>query len=88
MLNIKLKRAHVLLETALSAACISLIVDCPCGRRYFRSRIAEPTDRTTREFCICGHMLAESQGAFSLMFESERARRTRLGVKAAPARIF
>lgn len=57
-----------------------LVVECACGRRYFRCRVIEATDRTTRSFCECGELLGVSSGAFSFSFETENeARQSRDG---------
>lgn len=49
-----------------------LVVECACGRRYFRCRVPQPTDRVTRTFCECGELLGASSGAFSFRFDTDR----------------
>lgn len=46
-----------------------LVVECACGRRYFRCRVSQPTDRVTRSFCECGELLGASNGAYSFRFD-------------------
>jgi hypothetical protein len=48
-----------------------LVVECACGRRYFRCHVTEPTDRVTRSFCVCGELLGAANGPYSFRFESE-----------------
>jgi hypothetical protein len=59
-----------------------LVVDCGCGRRYFRHRVEEATDRETRSLCVCGAHLGSTSGAFSFRFESDKARRVRQSLAA------
>jgi hypothetical protein len=49
-----------------------LVVECACGRRYFRCRVSEPTDRVTRSFCECGVLLGASSGAYSFRFDADQ----------------
>lgn len=54
-----------------------LVVECVCGRRYFRHYVQEQTERDTRAVCQCGVVLGAWSGAFSFWFESERDRHLR-----------
>lgn len=60
------------MSDTLQDARFKLVVECACGRRYFRCRVTEPTDRETRSFCACGELLGASSGAFSFRFDTAR----------------
>lgn len=52
----------------------TLVIDCACGRRFFRHREEEKQSREAQTLCACGNVLGAWSGAYTLYFEPQGAR--------------
>lgn len=47
------------------------VIDCTCGLRYGRTMVPLLAGQAATARCVCGDLLGEWSGAFSLLFEPE-----------------